>query len=79
MKKEIIKARGIPSCFLRRLDGWGVIRDRFNVRSDWEDSSNTTIGGLPEFRATESRGFPVIGIDRSNIRDRSTIDVGRSR
>jgi len=76
MRKEIIRAKGTNCCFLGRLNRRMVIRDRFNVRSDWEDFSNTTtIAGLPEFA---SRGLPVIGIDLNHIRERSTIDVGRS-
>jgi len=54
MKKEIIKVRGIDFCFLRRLDWWVVIRDRFNVRSDWEASLSITIGGGDEQQSGQS-------------------------
>jgi hypothetical protein len=75
MKKEIIKARGMHAYFLRRLDRWGVIRDRFNVRNDWEDCSNIIIERLPEFRVQRVPGDP----DKSKQQQRrSTMDVGRS-
>jgi hypothetical protein len=75
MKKEIIKAKRITCCFLGRLKRWGVIRDRFNVRSDWEDFSNIIIERLPEFRVQRVPGDP----DKSKQQQRrSTMDVGRS-
>jgi hypothetical protein len=35
---QIIRGKIINDCFLARLYGWMVIRDRFNVRNDWEVS-----------------------------------------
>jgi hypothetical protein len=54
MKNAIIKGRRIHSCFLGRLNRLGVIRDRFNVRSDWEVSSSTTIGRRHEQQSGQS-------------------------
>ena len=48
------EAKRITCCFLGRLSRWGVIRDRFNVRSDWEVSSSTTIGRRHEQQSGQS-------------------------
>jgi hypothetical protein len=54
IRKEIIKGRGIGFCFLGRLKRWMVIRDRFNVGSDWEDYSSTTIGRQHEEQSRQA-------------------------
>jgi Homeodomain-like domain len=54
MKKETIKAKRITCCFLGRLKRWGVIRNRFNVRSDWEVCLSTTIGRQHEEQSRQA-------------------------